>query len=228
MTSTGESVLVLDLLADRLRTLSGWDFTIQGDFVKGPGTIGVTVAAHSEVEVTEQTVHIDVGFVLNPQRADATVWDCASGFGETKALALESAVDAWAQTTGPVLLELLTQEGRFADHYASEDAGGVPGRHALHGAILGWGRGDGLERLQQWWLAHPLLPRLAPYLPIDPDVPFHGVRIFFGSSDQSPTAEVRVNGVEAPRAAAELLSLDWPRFADPAYVRAFVLLLPAA
>jgi hypothetical protein len=68
---------------------------------------------------TDQSAHLDIGFSLNRDREDTTIWDCASGFGRTKSEALSSAVEAWLQTTAPVVLELLTRQGTYAEHYSS-------------------------------------------------------------------------------------------------------------
>jgi hypothetical protein len=124
-----------------------------------------------------------------------------------------------------VVLELLTQQGSFANHYTSAECG-LAGRHAIHGALLGWARGDGPDQLQQWWLANPLLPVLAPALDSIEWPVLGALRIFFGSQRGQSTAEVKLNGTPLVDAADLLLKRDWPRFQQPAYVRSFVLLIP--
>jgi hypothetical protein len=205
--------------------MTGRPHRVEGSQVIGPGTTSVVIAFHPDVVQTDRSAHLDIGFILNRARDDSAIWDCSSGFGTTRADAVNSAVDAWLKTTAGVVLELLTQEGTFADHYASSECG-LAGRHAIHGALLGWGNGDGPGQLQQWWLANPLLPILAPALdPIEWPV-LGGLRIFFGSQSGESTAEVKLNGRPLVHAADLLLKSNWPRFQQPAYVRRFILLIP--
>jgi hypothetical protein len=140
-----ETAAALERIAGGLEALTGQTYRADGSCVVGPGTTSLVITDHPEIEVTERTAHLDVGFVLTSARDDATVWDCSSGFGASKADAVASAVDAWLQTTAPVVLELMTGQGTFADHYPSAETG-LPGRHAIHGALLGWGIGDAARR----------------------------------------------------------------------------------
>lgn len=223
--TTDEHGLVLRELAAGLQSLTGRPFVATEDHVEGPGTTRVVLASHPDIEVSEQSAHIDVGYVLNRDRDDATIWDCSSGFGATKPDAISSAVAAWLRTTALVVHELMVGTGEHADHYPSSETG-LPGRHAIHGAILGWGRGDGPDALQQWWLAHPLLPVLAPELRQEPWPTFAALRVFFGSQRRESTAEVTLNARRLEGASRLLLAQDWPRFEEPAYARTFVLLIP--
>lgn len=113
----------------------------------------------------------------------------------------------------------------LADHYTGAECG-LSGRHALHGALLGWGRGDGPTQVQEWALDHPLLPLLAPALDRESWPTLGALRMFFGSQDGQSAAEVKLNGTPLEHAARLLLEQDWPRFKEPAFVRAFVLLIP--
>lgn len=215
----------LEQIVAGLEHLTARPHRVVGDEVVGPGTTSVVIAAHPEVAETEQVAHLDVGYTLNRDRPDSTIWDCASGFGATRADAVGSAVDAWLRTTAPVVLELLTQAGTYADHYSSAECG-LTGRHVIHGPILGWGAGDGPDQLQQWWLANPVLPILAPALEPEAWPTLGALRVFFGSQRGESTVEVRVDGTASPAAADLLLRRDWPRFEQPAYARAFVLAIP--
>ncbi len=223
--TTEPAGLLLRGLALGLQDLTGRRFVIADDHIEGPGSTRVVVASHPEVPVSEQAAHIDVGFMLNRDREDSTIWDCASGFGADKREAIDSAVSAWLRTTAPVVQELLGGSGEHADHYTSAETG-LAGRHAIHGAILGWGRGDGPNALQRWWLEHPLLPLLAPVLPLDSGGALGALRVFFGSQRLESTAEVTLNGRTLSAASGLLLEQGWPRFEQPAYVRAFVLVIP--
>jgi hypothetical protein len=210
------------LVAESLTRLSG-QWTVDGDLVRGPGTTAVVLAElHGAAPA-----HLDLGFVLNRERADTPViWDCAAGIGATEEAKLRRAVETWATCTAPVVLELLTQKGRFADHYQGDDPDGFAGWHAIHGPWLGWGTGDGPNELQRWALDHPLLPLLrSPVRPELDRAELNGVKILFGASPTGETAEVRINGTARPGPSTELLALGWPRPAGHAYVRAFVLLV---
>lgn len=205
--------------------MTGRAHRVEGSEVVGPGTTSLVIASHPDVVETEQSAHLDIGFALNRARDDSTIWDCASGFGATRSEAVNTAVDAWLQTTAPVVLELLTQEGAFADHYSSAGCR-LAGRHAIHGAILGWGVGDGPDQLQRWWMANPVLPLIAPALEHREWPVLGALRVFFGSLRGQSTAEVRLNGTPLVQAAELLLQQDWPRFQQPAYARAFILSIP--
>lgn len=220
-----ERRLTLDELAAGMQHLTGQSFSIEAGHVEGPGTTRIIVRPHPEVEVSAQVAHVDIGYVLNRERDDTTIWDCASGFGATKPDAIASAVGAWLKTTAPVVQELMVGTSEYADHYAAGETG-IVGRHAIHGAILGWGQGDGHHALQRWWLDNPLLPLLAPVINPTSWPPFSALRIFFGSQQGQSTTEVKLNGDPLDDAGRLVAELPWPRFQDPAYVRSFVLLIP--
>ncbi|MFD0531041.1 DUF6348 family protein [Kitasatospora arboriphila] len=111
-------------------------------------------------------------------------------------------------------------------HLHPDDADALPGWHAVHGGIAGWGTGDRHGAVQDWMLARPLLPQLAPAFPdgFDRDRPT-GLSLLFGSGASRESAEVRVNGAPHEGASKALLALDWPRVAEgTAFARTFVLL----
>src|SRR5438477_6278793 len=103
------------LIAARLSSVyKTW--TVVGDLVSGPGTLEIRV----EDQHQSGAVHLDIGFVLNRERADVPVlWDCVAGLGPTSDEALQWAVEEWATSTLPVFLELLNRDGSFADHFDS-------------------------------------------------------------------------------------------------------------
>lgn len=225
MRDARETALALGFIAEGLQGITGGEHHVGGPGVVGPGTSAVVLAEHPEVLETERTAHLDLGFVLNTARQDSTIWDCASGFGSTRDEAITSAAQAWLRTTAPVIVELMTGQGTFADHYSSLECG-LAGRHVIHGPILGWGASDGPDALQSWWLAHPVLPTLTPVLRPDEWPDLAAIRVFFGSQGGQDTAEVKVNGTVVPHANALLLQQDWPRTPRPAYVRSFLLAIP--
>lgn len=225
VTRDSDQAVALHGIAQGLEHITGRVHRVDGSQVIGPGTTSLVIAAHPDVAETQQSAHLDIGFVLNRDRDDTTIWDCSSGFGPTKTDAVSSAVHAWLQTTAPVVLELLTGQATYADHYSSAECG-LTGRHAIHGGILGWGQGDAPDQLQRWWIAHPLLPVLAPAIQPDPWPVLAALRIFFGSQRGQSTAEVKLNGRPLTDAADLLIEQNWPRFQQPAYVRSFILLLP--
>ena len=55
------------------------------------------------------------------------MWDCSTGHTTDPDDALVQAIDIWAQATAPVLLELMTQKGEFANHYRGDDSQGFAG-----------------------------------------------------------------------------------------------------
>src|ERR671930_1130027 len=81
--------LARHLVAEALTRLSG-EWTVDGDLVRGPGTLAVRVAElHGSAPA-----HLDLGFVLNRHQPEApVVWDCASGFGATEEEKLQCAVE---------------------------------------------------------------------------------------------------------------------------------------
>ncbi|PBC76252.1 hypothetical protein BX265_0958 [Streptomyces sp. TLI_235] len=215
---------VLAAVADRLTELSGDTWTFEGDRVTGPGGTAVAVGApHGE-----GPAHLDLILLPDagrPQRS--AVRDCVSGIEAGAEPALRRAVEVWAATTGVTLLELLAHNGRFAGHLHPDDADALPGWHAVHGGIVGWGAGDRQGAVQDWMLARPVLPRLAAALAdgFDRDR-LVGISLLFGGGAGRETAEVRVDGELHEQASKELLALDWPRVAEgTAYARTFVLLV---
>lgn len=224
--TTAPRPLLLAMLAEQLTGLHG-TWTVDGDHVRGPGTLRLEVADHPGVRAPAGTCHIDVGVRLRPDRADAPVlWDCATGFGATPAEAQASAVQVWTEMTGRVVLELLTQRGQFADHVDARSRDGLAGRHTIQGAVRFWGMGPGAETLQRWWLANPLLPVLLPALAPWLSPLLSSVRIFFGSQAGHDTAEVLVDRRPVPAAQDALLALDWPRTTEAAYARTFLVTMP--
>ncbi|MFC4030208.1 DUF6348 family protein [Streptomyces polygonati] len=215
----------LRIIADHLTELSGEPWHVEENRVRGPGRTAVTLGDdHPAAEG-----HLDLVFVLDTERPDETsIPDCVTGHGDTTHEKIEIAAGIWSSTSAGALLELRDQKGTFADHYVAHDPDGFPGRHAIHGAIIGWGEGPEHEAAQQWALDHPLLPVIAPALTaagLDRDR-LVGVKIFFGSSDGRATAEVRVNGRACEPAADALLALDWPRpYPGSAYARTFAVLV---
>ena len=200
----------------------GTEWRVDGSLVRGPGATAILVDDRD----CAAPGHVDLGFALNVDRDDTPViWDCAAGLGESEEAALEHTVEMWASSTVPVVLKVLTCSGEYAEHYQVDHPEGFPGWHAIHGPILGWGFGEGPQALQDWTLDNPLLPQLAA-LQQDLDRPeLNGVKLIFGGYGDDDVAEVRVNGRLAAHASAGLRSLGWPRQSDPAFVRAFVLLV---
>jgi len=166
-----------------------------------------------------------LGFSLDREKGEPLmIWDCAHGIGKTRTEALERAVENWSQSTASVLLELRTRRGQFADHFHGAD-GGLPGWHLIQGPIGAFGMGNGPELLRDWVSQHPLVPQLADALAaaqLPRDEPT-GMKFFLGSGGGNDIAEVKVKNVPHPELSAALARLPWPRFAEPAYARTFVL-----
>jgi Family of unknown function (DUF6348) len=213
------------VLAQQLSELGG-KWKGKGDGVRGPRNLGVVVA-----ESACGPACLELGFQWDRKDPGAPVtWDHVTCFGESDADLIGNGVWIWGNTTAPALLEVLARDGRFADHYHSGDAGGVPGWHVVHGPWLGWGAGDegvdAAEELQAWAVAQPPLTVLADAIAAEVDAPGPGgIKIFFGSSGTDALAEVRVNGVVSKPASDLLLDLDWPRFHYLAVLRTFIVLV---
>ncbi|WP_405010338.1 DUF6348 family protein [Kitasatospora sp. NBC_01539] len=215
---------VLAIVAQQLTELGGERWTVEGALAKGPGSAAVALAApHGD-----GPAHLDLSFLLEAGRPEETaVTDCVAGFGADSEAAVRRAVEIWASTTGVTMLELLAHNGRFAGHIHPADADALPGWHAIHGGIVAWGAGDRHNAVQDWTVAHPLLPQLAPAFAdgFGRDA-LIGVKVFLGGRVGEETAEVRVDGVVHERASKLLLGLDWPRVTEgTAYARTFVLLV---
>ncbi|MEV0618684.1 DUF6348 family protein [Nonomuraea sp. NPDC050404] len=216
--------VVLGKVAERLSAAMGRPWEVRDGMAKGPGTLGVTLGP----DHTGSPAHLDLDFVLNlDRRAETTVSDCVTGYGETAERAVERAIELWLGTTGSALLELLLQDGSHAGHFAAGDPDGFPGWHAVHGGIVGWGTGDEHDAVQRWAVQHVLLPHLAPELKgtIEGER-LVGVKAFFGGGDGTEIAEIRVGGVVHEAASRALAELDWPRPAGGvSYARTFLLLV---
>ena len=220
--STTDAQLTLQVVAETLSGING-TWSVEGSKVVGPGTAAVITRPHGSGPIA----HADLGFLISRDRPDAPAfWDCAAGMGATPEAALRQAVNNWSQTTALAAIEVMSQNGEFADHYEAADPNGFPGWHTVHGPILGWGvEGFGAE-LQRWALDHPLLPALHEAItPALDRTVLNGIKIFFGSSGVEPVAEVKVNARIAPEATAALSTLDWPRFDKFGMVRTYVVLV---
>jgi hypothetical protein len=200
-----------------------WEAT--DDAVLGPGSLAVAVDwLHGEPG------HVDLGFVWNRNNSEVPItWDCAAGLGESDPERAASGVERWIRCTAPVLLEVLVGDGTFATHLDAGDAIGLPEWHVVHGPVLAFGNQDAANVLQQWVLAHPLLPAIGREVVSEIDRPnLNGVKFLFGSSSEGDTAEVRVNGTASESASNALRDLDWPRSDKAAFARLFVLLIHQA
>ncbi|MEV6284518.1 DUF6348 family protein [Kribbella sp. NPDC051770] len=218
--------VILDLLAGKLAAASKREWSVEGDVVRGPGTVGVTLGA----DHTGDPAHLDLNFVLNLERPDTTtLTDCVTGYGDTAEAVVERAIDTWLGTTGSAVFELLVQDGSFASHFAADDPRGFPGWHLIHGGIVGWGSGAEHQAVQLWAAEHLLPPALAPVLAKDLELTggqLIGIKVFFGGRAGSETAEVRVNGEVHETASAAIAELDWPRPQDDlSYARTYLLLV---
>jgi hypothetical protein len=197
-----------------------WEAT--EDSVLGPGTLAVAVDwLHGEPG------HVDLGFVWNRNDPDVPItWDCVAGWGDSDAERAANGVERWIRCTAPALLEVLAQDGTFAEHLPAGDEMGLPSWHIVHGPVFAFGEQEAANALQQWVIDHPLLPILGDDVVREIDRAYlNGVRFLFGSSSEGDTAEVRVNGTASESASESLRQLDWPRSDRAAFVRTFVMLI---
>jgi hypothetical protein len=139
------------------------------------------------------------------------------------------AADAWVQTAGSCLLELLDQRERFADRAGPGDERGVPGRQSVISGAVAFGL-DAAEnrRMQEALLDANVLHRIADTFTADLESPFfNGVKVFYGGRPGAMVAEVRVNGERHEAASAAMAALNLPEPTVFTAVRYFALLLPA-
>jgi Family of unknown function (DUF6348) len=176
----------------------------------------------------DQPGHVDIGIALNPEIPEAAVlWDCATGYGRNPAEVAERAAYVWLETTAPTVLELLERRGRLAAHLGSDDPDGLPGMHVLHGPVLTFGAGDGTP-LRDWAVDNIVLPALRETLRPRLTGDVHGVKLLFGGTAGREVAEVRVDGVCDEASSHALAKLPWPRLEQPAFARAYLLVMPSA
>ncbi|MET8703208.1 DUF6348 family protein [Kitasatospora sp. NPDC004723] len=199
----------------------GQEFTVDGEVVRGPGTVAVAVREHPG---GEGAGHVDLGWALELGRADApVVWDCTAGLGKTEEEKLDNAVRMWATTTAAALVEPAGGGGAHADH---ADHPELPGWHAVQGPAAVFGFGN--DRLAAWLAGNRVVPALAPsLLPVltgTGERRPHGVKLFLGGRSGDDVAEVRVDGEVNEAASAALRALDWPRGERLCWARLFVLL----
>ncbi|KDN87187.1 hypothetical protein KCH_12720 [Kitasatospora cheerisanensis KCTC 2395] len=217
---------MLGAVADELSALHGEVWRVEGGDepeVRGPGAMAVRLGKPHNTHPH----HFDLVFLADRDRPETAVPDCVVGIDGGDHDPVRRGVEVWAATTGVSLIELVAHNGRFAGHLDPRDPDGMPGWHAIHGGMVGWGTGDRYHAVQDWLVRNPLPPALAPALGGDLGRDqLVGVKALFGSGGGEETAEVRVNGEPHPAASAALAALDWPRVAaGHAYARTFVLLV---
>jgi hypothetical protein len=215
---------------DALAALCG-GWRVRDGVVHGPRGITVHFAQRHE---SSSPGHVDVEFRMAGRRsawppfrraAEASLWDCIAGLGETMEARARFAAHAWSQSTASACLELaLSRQGRFADHLHGEDRGAFTGWHAIQSPILAYGKGKSPQTLQSWCEQNPLLPPIAQVLADrlpDRRAPY-GLKILLGARD---VADVRIDGEHDVAASAAVQGLPWPRLEQPAFARIYAVLL---
>lgn len=138
------------------------------------------------------------------------------------------AADAWVQTAGACMLELVDRREHFAEHAGPEHQRGVPGWHTITSGAAGFGV-DAAEnrRLQTALLNANVLHRIADTFTADLESPFfNGVKVFYGGRPGAMEAEVRVNGERHAAASAAMAALNLPEPTAFTTARYYALLLP--
>ncbi|WP_285737786.1 DUF6348 family protein [Kitasatospora phosalacinea] len=237
---------VLGAVADELSALHGEQWRVEGEEVRGPGALAVRLGEpreddpdrlelvfladrdRPETAVPDQLAGADGGFGVGGFGVGGGTGGGGAGGGDQDPL--RRGVEVWASTAGAALIELVAHNGRFAGHLDPTDPDGLPGWHAIHGGVVGWGTGKRFHDVQDWLVRNPVLPALAPALGGDLGRDqLVGVQVCFGGGAGRRTAEVRVHGEVHAAASAALAALDWPRVTEgDAYARTFVLLVRRA
>ncbi|MEV6443154.1 DUF6348 family protein [Amycolatopsis sp. NPDC051716] len=150
--------------------------------------------------------------------------DCAMAFSGDPG----HAADAWTQTAGACLLELLDRRGRFAEHIGPGETRGVPGWHTITSGAVAFGLdADENRRLQITLLEANVLSSIAATFTADLESPFfNGVKVFYGGRPGAMTAEIRINGERHDAASAAMAALNLPEPATFTAARYYALLLP--
>ena len=138
------------------------------------------------------------------------------------------AAEAWVQTAGACLLELLDRRERFARHVRPGDAHGIAGWHTIVSEAVAFGLDTAEARRFQLVLQEAnVLPRIAHTFTADLESPFfNGIKVFYGGRPGSMEAEVRINGERHAAASAAMTALNLPEPTTFTAVRYYALLLP--
>jgi hypothetical protein len=138
------------------------------------------------------------------------------------------AADAWVQTAGACMLELLDRRERFADHAGPDGGRGVPGWHSITSGAVGFGLDANENRRLQTALVNAnVLHRIADTFTADLESPFfNGIKVFYGGRPGAMESEVRVNGERHENASAAMAALNLPEPTAFTAVRYYALLLP--
>ncbi|MFF4010680.1 DUF6348 family protein [Streptomyces sp. NPDC001717] len=139
-----------------------------------------------------------------------------------------TAADAWVQTAGACLLELLDGHEHFADHAGPDHERGVPGWHSITSGAVAFGLDvSENQKLQSAVLEANVLRRIADTFTEDLESPFfNGVKVFYGGLPGRMEAEIRVNGERHDVASAAMAALNLPEPTVFTAVRYHALLLP--
>nr|WP_237536209.1 DUF6348 family protein [Streptomyces sp. SID3343] len=200
------------------------DWRAGRDGLVGPGSTGVRLVAHGEGRYG----HIDIGFVLNRDKANAPVLlDCVVVPPGDPVEAVGVAARIWAGSTLPPILELFARRGEYGAHVGLHDFGGLPGRHVIYGPVFGWGIGVGSTELMEWIAARPLLAEIGDLVAPAVQGPLDLVKVVVGGPAGAEVVEVRVGERAVPEAEHRLLSRGWPRPAGAFFSRSVMLVLDA-
>ncbi|WP_033211723.1 DUF6348 family protein [Kitasatospora phosalacinea] len=225
-------------MADELSALHGEQWQVEGEEVRGPGALAVRLGGPPDGDPHR----LDLVFLVDRDRPETAVPDRVTGIdggpagGSAGGPAggdqdpVRRGIEVWASTAGAALIELVAHNGRFAGHLDPSDPDGMPGWHAVHGGVVGWGTGKRFHDVQDWLVRNPVLPALAPALGEDLGRDqLVGVHVSFGGGADGQRAEVLVHGRPHAAASAALAALGWPRVAEgDSYARTFVLLVRRA
>lgn len=215
---------ILEIVGEGLAEFSGHEWTVRpGPLLKGPGTVGVRIASAD----ADDFRHVDLEFLLNVANPERTgLVDCTSGLAAEPEAAIRQAVGAWLDTTASVALEVLEQNGRYAQRFGPDEAEGFPGWHTIVGGVCGWGFGEDARSKQDWFAGTRPWTALAPVLAAGLDRRYlNGIRIFVGQGGRFQSCEVRVNGRLNGPATAALAGMDWPRTEKMSTARVYLLLV---
>lgn len=183
--------------------------------------IGQTEDPAGHENIAHLDIELDLGAASGKTRV---VTDYTAGSGPSVEAQAAAAVKRWAETTAPVLFELLEQDGDYATNRYASDPLGLNGWHVIEGPPITKGSVPDGAAMSAWLEANPLLPLLEnETLPAIAGLTLPAIRIVFGGNGTDDLAEVAIDGTPDNDISALLASLDWPRPTGLAVTNIFIL-----
>jgi hypothetical protein len=143
---------------------------------------------------TDSPTHVDLGFSVGG--SDLLI-DCVSGIGPWPG-AMGSIGYIWHETSGAVLLEMLTGDGKFAGRWRPGEFFGLPNWHTITSGVIAYGRNEDDNHAMQMAMATgDVLKNIAPHLTL-PRARDNGIKLYYFRTPNDAIADAaRVKIFEA-------------------------------